>query len=397
MYHSINFVREGQYYDFKEYAPPLDQSPTYNPDRYIYPNRVFYRQAFHKGDVFLFKMKAHSRDGKLVAPASNQFRFFVTCYQTKDYDPNRQGVLCQSATHSTAECEDDILTVSVTVTEDSPIDYPWMSIGVTFDHGIQERIYNYIDYISIHQVYGVFVKNTWEDFHLISKERPLFDPPEQKTEYVDIPGASLSLDFSTALTGYPVYKNRDGDFEFVFDPYDETSEVMYPNLMSFLHGQKICAWTEDDPSRIYRGTFSVKRWDTSDTLSKPSISYNTEPYAIVADSRIFPWSANIPEVKKEEYTKVTHIQALWPEAEDIIVGIEKPVIPEVIVQAFNDTDKVDIMINGVVHRNLTRKTYVFDDILLHPGMNTVRYEWPNPTPTGSEYVNVILNYEKGVL
>ena len=65
-------------------------------------------------------------------------------------------------------------------------------------------------------------KNTWDDWHLIPSSRPLFNPPTPKTKYQDIPGANGKLDLSEALTGYPVYDNRIGSFEFyVMNGYQE--------------------------------------------------------------------------------------------------------------------------------------------------------------------------------
>ena len=44
-------------------------------------------------------------------------------------------------------------------------------------------------------------KNTWDDWHLIPKSRPLVNPPSVKTNVVDIPGGDGALDLSTALSG----------------------------------------------------------------------------------------------------------------------------------------------------------------------------------------------------
>ena len=57
-------------------------------------------------------------------------------------------------------------------------------------------------------------KNTWDDWHLIPASRPLFNPPSQKTNYIDIPGTNGMLDASEILTNYPVFENRKGSNEF---------------------------------------------------------------------------------------------------------------------------------------------------------------------------------------
>lgn len=56
-------------------------------------------------------------------------------------------------------------------------------------------------------------KNTWDDWHIVPSSRPVIKPPTKKTNYLDIPGADGNLDLSEALTGYPVYNNREGSIE----------------------------------------------------------------------------------------------------------------------------------------------------------------------------------------
>ena len=51
-------------------------------------------------------------------------------------------------------------------------------------------------------------KNTWDDWHLIPSKRPSFNPPNVKSQYVDIPGGNGVLDLTESLTGYPLYNTR---------------------------------------------------------------------------------------------------------------------------------------------------------------------------------------------
>ena len=57
-------------------------------------------------------------------------------------------------------------------------------------------------------------KDSWKDWHLIPSSRPVFVMPEVKTNFVDIPGSDGGIDLSEVLSGYPVYKNRNGSFKF---------------------------------------------------------------------------------------------------------------------------------------------------------------------------------------
>ena len=41
--------------------------------------------------------------------------------------------------------------------------------------------------------------NTWDDWHILAESRPVFAPPEPKTNYIDVPGGNGSLDLSELL------------------------------------------------------------------------------------------------------------------------------------------------------------------------------------------------------
>lgn len=137
---------------------------------------------------------------------------------------------------------------------------------------------------------GVVVssKNTWDDWHLAPSSRPVFSPPAQKTRFLDIPGADGFLDMSDALTGYPIYDNRQGSFEFiVINESDGLSapgtdyglwHQRYTEIMEFLHGKELRAILEDDDGYFYEGRFAVNQWASEEERSKITIDYNVKPY-----------------------------------------------------------------------------------------------------------------------
>ncbi len=89
-------------------------------------------------------------------------------------------------------------------------------------------------------------KNTWDDWHLVPTSRPVFHPPAQKVKTIDVPGGNGVIDLSRALTGYPVYQNRTGSFEFIvpngFEPWEAGRieqtpwHSVYSDIMDYLHG-----------------------------------------------------------------------------------------------------------------------------------------------------------------
>lgn len=123
--------------------------------------------------------------------------------------------------------------------------------------------------------------NTWDDWHLIPTSRPVVNPPAPKTNYVDLPGASGSLDLSDALTKYPIYENREGSFEFIVanDRWSDW-QTAYTTIMSYIHNRRKRMILEDDPEYYYEGRFSVNNWTSNNdgTWSNITIDYTIDPY-----------------------------------------------------------------------------------------------------------------------
>lgn len=121
-------------------------------------------------------------------------------------------------------------------------------------------------------------KNTWDNWHIVPSSRPVFNPPKQKKNTLDIQGGNGIIDLSESLTGYPVYNNREGSFEFIvmndYKPWQET----YSDICDYIHGRKMKAVLEDDPHYYYEGRFSVNDWKSDKDWSKITIDYNVSPY-----------------------------------------------------------------------------------------------------------------------
>ena len=132
--------------------------------------------------------------------------------------------------------------------------------------------------------------NTYDDWHIVANNRPIFSPPKVKTEYVDIPGGNGSLDLSESLTGYPVYENRTGTFDFrVLNDYGEWQE-RYSQIMEYLHGRQLYAVLDDDPNYFYQGRFTVDDWNSSDdTWSQITLGYTVNPFKWNYTLSTSPW------------------------------------------------------------------------------------------------------------
>lgn len=136
-------------------------------------------------------------------------------------------------------------------------------------------------------------KNTWDDWHLIPTSRPVFAPPEVKSKWVDIPGANGELNLTDVLTSYPVYKNRQGEFEFYLPPDDGYAwDIVYSEMMNYFHGKGMKAILADDPTFYYEGRFSVDEWKSEKSWSTIVISYNVYPYKNEINSSLDQWEWN---------------------------------------------------------------------------------------------------------
>lgn len=59
--------------------------------------------------------------------------------------------------------------------------------------------------------------HTWKDLFLIPASRPIVQPPIEKTMTLDVEGMSGEADLSHGLTGYPVFNDREGSWQFYID------------------------------------------------------------------------------------------------------------------------------------------------------------------------------------
>lgn len=132
-------------------------------------------------------------------------------------------------------------------------------------------------------------KNTWDDWRLVPASRPVFNPPSQKVKTVDIPGGDGLIDLSQALTGYPVYQNRTGSFEFVVMNDFKPWHIAYSDIMDYLHGQSMRAFLEDDPEYFYEGRFTVNAWRSEKDWSRIVIDYSVGPYKWSVLSSLDDW------------------------------------------------------------------------------------------------------------
>lgn len=120
-------------------------------------------------------------------------------------------------------------------------------------------------------------KNTFTEWGLIPTSRPVVNPPEVKTTYVDLPAAHGVLDYTTLLLSGVPYGQREGSWEFVLRPGVRWATV-YSTIMNALHGKTHTVILEDDPAFLYQGRLTVNKWKSDQNHSIITIDYNLDPF-----------------------------------------------------------------------------------------------------------------------
>lgn len=123
-------------------------------------------------------------------------------------------------------------------------------------------------------------KNTFREWHLVPKTRPVINPPKARTEYSVIQNTDGVIDFSESLNGVH-YDNRTGSWEFAVDHELNTTmswDEIYEDILRQLHGRKVRVCLQDDPGFYYEGRVFVNEWKSDKYWSEIVLDYDLDPY-----------------------------------------------------------------------------------------------------------------------
>lgn len=123
-------------------------------------------------------------------------------------------------------------------------------------------------------------KNTYDDFHLLPKNRPLIAMGEAKTTYTDVPGMNGSIDYTQALGSGILHGKATGTWSFIL-LNDNPSEwaIRKREIETFFDGSVVTFWLEDDitngtPTNTAIGRIYVSDYESpSDGLSEFELTY----------------------------------------------------------------------------------------------------------------------------
>lgn len=129
--------------------------------------------------------------------------------------------------------------------------------------------------------------HTRDDFHLIPVKKPVVQPPSEKVLTLDIPGMSGQVDLSHANTGYPVFYEREGSWEFysdldwnqIWDAYDR----MKSELLRQCRDEAVKVILDDEPTFYYLGKVWAGAKPTStNQQTKFTLNYRFYPFKYLA-------------------------------------------------------------------------------------------------------------------
>lgn len=179
--------------------------------------------------------------------------------------------------------------------------------------------------------------NTWDDWHLVPTSRPKFNTPSLKRKNLDISSRNGLLELSTSLTGYPVYGNREGSFEFMVMNDFKSWEEAYSDICDHLHGQFMRAVLEDDKAYYYEGIFTVNEWRSEKSNSIIVIDYSVAPYKVKSEATVM---SDIPvTVINERYTFSRDFYGKAPNCPTLTV--ETTAKADMTVRFVNSTLRID--------------------------------------------------------
>lgn len=201
----------------------------------------------------------------------------------------------------------------------------------------------------------------YEDFGLQALS---IDPGSAKVDekFKEIPGRNGDLDFTDALTGFPVYKNASMKLTFDFkDGNYDLWLVRASELQNKLHGKRMKVILGKD-AFFYEGRISVSTEKINKIYSSIEITVNRDPYKMEIQSSLEDWlwdDLNFETGIIREYGNMQVNGTL----ELIIPGRAMRVIP-----IFECSEEMTVSYNGATY-DLPKGKSKSPDLLLGEGDN----------------------------
>lgn len=138
--------------------------------------------------------------------------------------------------------------------------------------------------ISVRTKVGLGSWSSWFNictrWHLVPASRPTVKMPELKVNQFDNPGGDGIFDMTESITGFPLFGQRKGSWEFyVLNGWDAWNYV-HDSIVNALHGRNVQVILNDDQEWYYNGRLTINEWKSDEARSSIVIDYDFDPYKL---------------------------------------------------------------------------------------------------------------------
>ncbi len=207
--------------------------------------------------------------------------------------------------------------------------------------------------------------HSFRDLHLVQAAVEV-PPAKPKLNFIDVPGANGSKDFSESPAGRVVFNTREIKWTFKLYPGDKWVDK-YKQVSNAINGRQCKITLDDDPDYYYLGRVAVDEHTADSILHTITVTATCQPYKL--------WQ-----------TETTVTQSLTTSAKTLTLVSERmEVVPTITVTA-----ATTLTWKGNTY-SLAAGTHKVLDIMLTEGSNSLQAK----TTTGTGTITI--KYQKGAL
>lgn len=120
--------------------------------------------------------------------------------------------------------------------------------------------------------------HSYRDLHLVQAAVNV-EPAKPKTNFIDVPGADGSKDFSELPAGRVVFNTREITWTFKLYPGDKWADK-YTQISNAINGRSCHITLDDDPDWYYVGRVSVEEHAADGILHTITVTAICQPYKL---------------------------------------------------------------------------------------------------------------------
>lgn len=195
--------------------------------------------------------------------------------------------------------------------------------------------------------YGATIngKHTYRDLHLVIGNNDIVQPPEPKTNLIDIPGSSRRLDLTETLTGRTEYGGRTLTFSFGIRTSREKWPAVCKDVLLLFHGQKVQVILDTEPEYVYEGRAAVTDFDRAGAIGTFTMTVDADAYKYDVSDSLGDWewdSFNFETGIVREYGSIA-VDGTYTLN---IPGSCIPMVPTFSISNFSNTKDAYLTFNG---------------------------------------------------